>query len=266
MRKLLPILCLLFTVPTVSVVTCKAQITMIDTAMAKSTDGQNAYSRSMTTTASTKLIVVGVSCVVSGMTIKDSKGNTYNQIGSPATNSGNVVMWECINPTGMGSSITFTCTPSSANRKPSMFISIWSGVKTTSPQDQNGNNTTGTNVTSQATNSMTPAQNGELYITTLCNYTRGVSTISGLTLIGSAAYDGNTLGGGMAYQIQTTATATSFTWSWSGTINPSNVGVLYKAAPVSTGNSKFFLLMGSNQKYKHEEHLYRCIVDSNEFE
>lgn len=100
---------------------------------------------------------------------------------------------------------------------PGIAVAGFSGVKTSSPRDQE-NGAVGVAATSRTTGAVVPTENGELLVTGLGD-TTGASSItinSGFTITGTVAYNaGSSFGQSLAYFVQGTAASINPTWSWS---------------------------------------------------
>lgn len=165
----------------------------------------------------------------------DSKGNTWtalttSQVSASSTRS---TLFYCVNP-NVGSGHNFTQSASYG----AIFVSAWSG-NAASPFDQENGNTT-TSGTSLTPGSITPTENSELVIVGICvGKTNSSPSINGGFTI-SDSIDGVTdvnYGGGMAYLIQTTATAANPTYSWTGAGEAAYRIASFKAAGVSPSAS-----------------------------
>jgi hypothetical protein len=151
-----------------------------------------------------------------GQTITDNKGNTWSTL-TLRSNGVDTIgrLLYCLSPT-VGTGHTFS------NGSSFSWISVaaFSGAAAASVFDQENGAGPGTNSTSLATGSITPGENNELVIAAVGN--GGANTSSyvadsadSFTLINSAnSINGVSYGGGLSYQIQTTATARDHDWSW----------------------------------------------------
>jgi hypothetical protein len=120
-------------------------------------------------------------------------------------------MYYAANPT-VGTGHTFT--NSGAFNYSSICAAAFSGVKTTSPFDQQ--NGAGASSTTLATGSVTPSENNELVVTHLSFSGAGLPTSinGGFTETNDVEFgSGNNYGSTMAYLVQTTATAANPTWT-----------------------------------------------------
>ncbi len=160
----------------------------------------------------------------------DNKSNTYFPRVQTGTASGlSLIIWECVNPT-VGTGHTFSI--SNTGKFPQIYVAAFSGAAA-SPFDQSNNSSDLDPTTNIQPGSVTPSEDNELIFTGTMNLGAGLSIDSGFTIVDSDDFGpGNNYGGGIAYLIQTTATAENPTWSMTSyTINAkSAVIATYKAA------------------------------------
>lgn len=185
----------------------------------------------VTTTGAT--LIVLWQAYDSGATVSDSKSNTWTAL----TNYSGVAtfgrMYYCLNPT-VGTAHTFSTSISYG----AIFMQAWRGNKVTLPFDQE-NGSTGTGTTRQP-GSVTPSEANELVVSGIALGSPAVTpTINSGFSATNVLDSGAAYGGGLAYLIQTTATATNPTWSWSGSANTTGANATFKAAP---SNGGFFLV------------------------
>ncbi len=197
-----------------------------------STDNYNVTTSSVDTTGA-NLIVLATGNYAPGSqpTVSDSKGNSWTVINTYTAILSRVKMWYCLNPT-VGSGHTFTASTSGA--APAICVSAFSGVKASSAYEAE----TGSNVapgTSLQPGSITPAEDNEVQVTALA-----ISAVETLSINSSfsitdqiALVAGKNYGLGMAYRIQTTATAVNPTWSWSASRYSAACMSTYKYEPPS---------------------------------
>ena len=167
-------------------------------------------------TTGADFIVVSLSYYHTGYTtdisLTDNKGNTWTLVTKYAGTIAANRLYYAKNPT-VGSGHTFT-TPA----VPAYFvISIlaFSGVDTTSPFDVE-NGATSIGATSLSTGSVTPTNDNSVVVTGFtCDNNSGVAVTidSGFTKYSTNYSGGNNMGGGIAYLIQTTASAVNPTWN-----------------------------------------------------
>jgi hypothetical protein len=143
----------------------------------------------------------------------DTGSNTYTQVGTEATNgTSNVAIWVSMGSPSVSASFHW------GNNIGSQFGTLQGACFS-------DGSTSSTDAHNQADNanqpgSVTPSVNSELVVTGYVppNGGSGTPTISaGFTITDAAAYaSGSTVGGAMAYQIQTTATPVNPTWATTG--------------------------------------------------
>jgi hypothetical protein len=154
-----------------------------------------------------------------GGTPSDSQNNLwfgpYLECSSAGPCTVNTKIYFCVN-CAVSSSQTFTWT--SSGDYPSLTVEGFSGMPQYSPFSQWVKATN--SGSSLSTGALTPNTNGQLCITTLAQGTNGgtpaVSPLNPFYLTDVQANVSNLVGYGMAYEIQTTATALSATWSGYG--------------------------------------------------
>ena len=175
--------------------------------------------------------------------ISDNKGNTWTAL--TTYNDGVLTrckMYYCINPT-VGSGHTFTYT-STTNSFASVTVLL---LANTGAIDQTNGASSAVLVSSLAPGSVTPGVNDEIVITGVnggggTNPAPGTPTGYTLVLSNSAVLNAR-FASGMAYQIQTTATATNPSWTF-GTITRASTNIVtFRFLPVTTGGGNFFLFM-----------------------
>lgn len=195
----------------------------------QSTDNTNVTSDAIDTTGY-DLIVIGITNAgTAAATPTDSKGNTWTAL--TGQTGGGVIsrFWYCINPT-VGSGHTFST--SQAFSYPSIFVLAIAGAAAAGFDQQNG--TASASATSIQPGSITPTEDNELVVALCTNDDTGntLSINGGFTIAQqnvTVAFQAE--GGGLAYLIQTTATAANPTWSWGGSSEAaSTVIASFKAA------------------------------------
>lgn len=185
-------------------------------------------------TTGANLIVIGIAWYsVTSPSISDNQGNTWTALTtSNVASDVGAKLYYCVNPT-TNASHTFTLGP--ANVYGGLIVAAFSGVKTTSPFDQQ-NGATSSSASALSTGSVTPSEDNELVIfiggkggnTTTVNATDVGSMIGSYAGITSTTY-----AAGMGYEIQTTATARNPSLSGSGTSVMAARIATFKAAPAS---------------------------------
>lgn len=203
-----------------------------------STDGgNNATTASHDSTGATLAVAMLGHFQPTTPTISDSKSNTpytaltiYNLTGNSKSRA-----YYFASPV-VGASHTGTVTGSADF--PSIGFATFSGVKLVSPFDQE-NGGTGSSVSTLAVGSVTPGENNELIITSICfdGAITGLSVGGGFTIIDAAVgYSvSQHYGFAFAYLIQGAASAVNPTWSWTTARNVSGNVATFKAAAVTGG-------------------------------
>lgn len=150
-------------------------------------------------------------------TASDSKGNAW----TPRTSYANAAvdtrwtLYYCQNPTAVGAAHTFT--GSLVTGYPSIFMLAFSGAALSGVYDQE-NGAASNGATSLATGSVTPGEDNEVLVTGIGAGSPAAtfSGVTGFTISDQLAFSsGNYMGGALAYQIQTTATARNPSWTLS---------------------------------------------------
>lgn len=199
------------------------------------------------TTGATLLVaVVGSYNQTTQPTISDSKSNTWTALTAyeDGASRTRVRIYYVANPS-VGAA--HTATAAQASCFCSIAFAAFSGVTTTSPFDQQNGSFTDSG-TSVQPGSITPSEDNTVVIAGLGSDTAASShAINGsYTLQVSHDGGGAHLGSHLAFWIQTTATATNPTYSWSGTDQASAAIASFKssggAAPPKTCNPVFSLL------------------------
>ena len=177
-------------------------------------------------------------------TFSDSKSNTWSTAGThhDATNSVLLQLWYCAAPT-VGSGHTFQLT-TDVTAWPCLAVAGYSGVNAT-PSD--GSETfdsgyDGTPRTSAQAGTVTPSVDGDVVIAGLACFFNAVSpAIDGVYTLRQHADGGGNQLAAIADSIQTTATATNPTWSWTTSVIGFPVLHAFKAA---TGSASPYLIRG----------------------
>lgn len=187
-----------------------ATVTLLTHTIAPSTDGNKAVTSAIDTTGAT-LIVVAVASFTGGATVTDSAGNAWTGLSN--TGAQGVKMFVCTSPTASGTH-TFTATNNSGF--PAAAVAAFSGTLASTTADVNDHSTASTSGSVQP-GSATPAHDGELILTAMFYLGAGTAAVdSGLTIINQTPHAGNSVGGGLAYLVQSTAAAINPTWSGLG--------------------------------------------------
>ncbi len=195
-------------------------------------------------------IIIGVSDYPAGTPdgtwiVDTSSGgsNSFGQLSGAAavgTTNTRVRLYYCRGcQVGTGHTFTYTQPATSlAVYATIMVLACGQGNQSSLTDQQNGSTTGGAG--SISTGSITPSENGELIVTVVASLDSGTVTVpSGYTLGDRASYAaGIAIGGALAYKIQTTATATSPSWTFSTSSEGSaGVGSFKAASPSGGGGS-----------------------------
>ena len=174
--------------------------------------GANGGTTGSIDTTGASFLVLNVSYYDPGTapTISDSKSNTWSAL-TLQSSTGSSRLYYCASPS-VGTGHTFSA--NGTGSYPSLQVLAFSGSHGTPFDQQNGATSAG--ATSLATGSITPSEDNELVIAGLVhgdNTAGAVSIDGGFTAYKNAFSSGNNMGGGIAYLIQTTATAANPSWS-----------------------------------------------------
>lgn len=181
-------------------------------------------------TSGANLLVIALSWYHSGTepTVSDSKSNTWSGLLKSNTAFTASKIYYCQGGT-VGSGHTFTA--SGTGSYSSMCVLAFSGAAVTPFDQQNG--ATATADVTLATGSITPTENDEVVIAALShenNSSGAVSIDGGFTAYKQAYSAGAGEGCGIAYLIQTTATAANPTWNITNSSHLSARIASFKAA------------------------------------
>jgi len=180
---------------------------------AQSPDSGSFTTPSIDTTGATLIVLWLLSYSGVGRpTVSDSAGNTWTALTDHVDSSvSRGTFFYCQSPS---TSASHTFSSTGATQFGSLYVEAWSG-STSSPFDQQ-NGGAGTGATLQP-GSVTPSVDNELVVTGVGNYQiaeTSYSIDSGFTITDQFTPTGNSISGGMAYLVQTTATAENPTWSY----------------------------------------------------
>jgi hypothetical protein len=188
-------------------------------------------------TTGADLIVISVSAfTAANPTVASNKAGTYNlltirSVGGAISNR----LFYAAAPT-VGSGHTFTASHPTTNVFPSISVEAWSFAHATPFDQQNGAASAG--VTSLATGSITPSENGELIFAGLgAGANSGTNSInSGFTIGDQTQHDGsNHEGVSIAYFEQSTAAAINPTWSCTNSVALAVTIASFKATAAAAG-------------------------------
>lgn len=164
-------------------------------------------------TSGASLIVIATALFATSVIPGDSKSNTWTPLNSYLGSFGAVRLWYCSNPT-VGHGHTFAVFGVDPNY-PAIAVAAFSGVVVPGPFDVQNGHFTGD--TSGQPGSITPGQNNELLITAVFARNGVPSSIdSGFTVTDLVNFSSGGLGIGMAYLVETSATAKNPTWTGTG--------------------------------------------------
>lgn len=186
-------------------------------------------------------LIIGLVAVYAGGgggAFSDSKGNTWTGLTAQSESGLSWVrIYYCVNPT-VGSGHTFSVSGSYQT----LCVAAFSGAKATGTFDQQSGSSSGTSGAATP-GSITPSENDCLFVTGLGTFYAGISGApSGFTASDYFASDPGGCSTGLAYEIQTTATARNPSWSYTGSYGWSCVAAVFKAAAGGGGGgTKVFI-------------------------
>ncbi len=183
---------------------------------------------SINTSGATLIIVLTSSyAVASADAVSDSEMNMWTALTPTSTGtSSKATLWYCVNP---ATSTMHTFTDTLTGGFPAILVQAFNNGSVFD-QEAAGSSSSGT--TSQP-GSITPSENNAVVVTGIgLEDTIGIAIDSGYTISATATGSaGNSFAGSLAYKIQTTATATNPTWSWTNNQPKSNVAASFKKVP-----------------------------------
>lgn len=172
-------------------------------------------------TTGAKLLILAVSDytnIANDGTVSDSKGNTWIPL-TPQPNNNNEIykarIFYVANPI-VGTLHTFSHISVGTPSYETIYAAAFSGVKTASPFDVENGATGSSSTPTLQPGSITPSQANELVVTacTVDSLTGAPTVSAGFDLIDSAmGVNGLSVGGGLAFQVQTIAAAVNPTWT-----------------------------------------------------
>lgn len=193
------------------------------------------------TGASLLILAVGGGFNGNDGTASDSKSNAWTELTKCSLSVSGFHHSQIIyvpNPASLGSGHTGSYIGGSTY--PGIEFSAWSGVKTTSPFDQEGSGGEVLSGSSVSPGSVTPSENNELIIATLAydGSITGLSINSGFTLLhNTPSNSGVTYGTAIAYKIQTSAAAVNPAFSWTNAVNAVATIATFKSAIVAANHA-----------------------------
>jgi hypothetical protein len=196
--------------------------------------GQNGGASSAIDTTGANLLVLVASWYagVGNPTISDSKGNSWTpltQQDGAAPGFASVRMYYSV-PSSVGSGHTFSLT--GADTYCTISVDAFSGAHASPYTSQENGSASGG--VQQAAGSVTPSEDNCVVVTGLAapEALGAVPSVSGYTADATNYIAATAMAGGIAYQIQTTATATNPLWTWTGSPDTGAAAVVavFKAA------------------------------------
>lgn len=175
--------------------------------------GDGVATPAINTTGATLIVVVTGRYAGGGVitSVTDSKGNTYVALTDYVIGGGDgVQVYYCKNPiVGAGHTVTVNA-PSTF---PSISVAAFNLTDTTANADQE-NGATNVSSATLATGSVTPSTDNQLIVAGVAHDQASQTINAGFTIADSIAYSpGTYIGSGIAYLVQTTATAVNPTWN-----------------------------------------------------
>lgn len=194
-----------------------AAIAIVQSVSAGSSDtGDSVTTAAVDTTGANGIVCAVADFTSPAATISDSKSNTYTGLTRQDAGAPAIRLYYVANPT-VGSGHTFTA--SNTDSFPSIACLALSGTNTTTFYDGTENGAVDNTASSQSIQpgSVTPSEDNTIVVTAFGVYSSGTGhTINGSYTIEETVTfgPGEHIGVVLAYWIQTTATATNPTWSW----------------------------------------------------
>jgi hypothetical protein len=198
---------------------------------ARSTDSNGITSSAIDTTGATLIVINLATALAASGTISDSKGNTWTALTQVVDDFADrwAQLYYCESPT-VGSGHTFSVSGSATF--PSLGVAAFSGTAASSSFDVQNHATNGFS-SSVTTGSVTPSVANELVIAAM-SYDDNASTPtigSSFTITDTTVPTGfGTTGQGLAYLVETTATAQNPTWSWTNGSRTIGIAATFKAS------------------------------------
>ena len=182
-------------------------------ATVSATPGANGGTTAAIDTSGANLIVISVGfySAGTGLTVSDSKGNTWIPLTLRPTSSGNQRFFYA-KAASVGTGHTFTVSGTSIY--PSIQVRAFAGAATNPFDAESGATNSGSSL---ATGSTTPSQPGALVVSALCTDSSAtVSVAPTMTVTQNPFGSGVAFGGALGYVVQTTAAAINPTWTIPG--------------------------------------------------
>lgn len=176
-------------------------------------------------TTGADLIVICAVHFGSGLSVSDSKGNTWTSLTSRTGTNTRLSSFYVASPS-VGGSHTFTFS-GTANLFPSLTVMAFSGAAASPFDRESGASGSGT---SAQPGSVTPSENNCLVVGGIGVSGNRTFSVSGLTLQHQIGNDGNHQAMAAGYTIQTTASALNPTWTISASDNWASEVAVFKSA------------------------------------
>jgi hypothetical protein len=193
-------------------------IAIVQSVSAGSSDGgASVTTGAVDTTGATGIILALADFTSPAADVSDSNGNTYVGLTRQDATAPAIRLFYVANPT-VGSGHTFSA--SNSGSFPSIAVLALSGTHTSTFYDGSENGATNSTIESIQPGSVTPSVDNCLVVTALGVYSNAAShSINGsYTIEETVSFGpGEHIGVVLAYWLQTTATATNPTWSWTNT-------------------------------------------------
>lgn len=213
---------------------------LISNVAANSSDGLAVTTSAINTTNADEIVIV-VSYLSSRLyNPTDNKSNSWTKVAQKESASPTdvaIAIFLCDKPCIVGTNHTFSAGQSlGLNNYPAVVVLAVSGSKTTSPFDQVSAGTQ--NIIASTTiqpGTLTPNESGELVITGLTTHTNaGTASInSSYSITNQVGPTANSFGSALGYIIQTSASATNPTWTYSSTLFSAAIAISLKVQPAS---------------------------------
>lgn len=211
-------------------------IALLTHTAAGSTTSNNVTTTGIDTSGANLVVIAVTGYGGTAIAPTDSKSNTWTGLTlQVTTGTARSRLFYC-SPCTVGSGHTFTITTTGGY--PSLAVASFSNILASSPSDVETGAITNSGTT-LSTGSITPSQNNELIVSGIAAGATGdpdggvAKTIgAGMAIIDQVLYGGGThLSGGLAYKVQTAATAINPAWSWAATSDAAVTIASFKAAP-----------------------------------
>lgn len=209
-------------------------------ATVSATPGVNGGTTPAIDTTGANLIVISVAfySAGTGLTITDSKGNTWLPLTLRSTSSGNQRFFYA-QAAIVGPGHTFTV--SGTTIYPALHVRAFAGATPTPFDAESGASGSGSAL---PTGSITPTQNGALVVSGLCTDSSAtVSVAPTMSLTQNPFGSGVAFGGALGYVVQGPAAAINPTWTIPGGATQAAAVASFLAAPTAGDRVESFLWM-----------------------